>query len=428
MFTRSTTKKHLILTCFILLSGFTFAQTRAIELTIEEKIAGLSKIWSEVSYNFANFDLSKINWDETYKSYISKVLETKTTEEYYNELKKMVAQLKDSHTNVYYPVPNYAKPPLRTKLIENKLIITRVSNDALRKQNIEVGDEIIEINKTNALNYGKTNVMPYQGSSTLQDLNIRTYTYFLFYGNTDEKIELKIRKKNNLVFTTSISRQIKSDYEYKTYELRITKDKIAYLKINDFENNNYKDIFDSLYVKLRPSKALIIDVRENDGGNSEQGFYVLSHLIEKNTLSAKSRTRQSVSLRKARGLADTWLEIAPDTICPIRNKEKYLKSVIVLTGAQTLSAGEDFLVAFDNSKRGIKIGQTTGGSTGQPLFFNLPGGGSFRVCTKRDAYPDGKEFVGIGIFPEIRIQETVKSIQTKHDLVLEKAIEILKKK
>lgn len=411
-----------------MISSFASGQTFQTEISTEEKIFGLSKIWSEVNYNFANFDLSKIDWNETYKRYISKVLETKTTEEYYNELKKMVALLKDGHTNVYYPVQNYAKPPLRTKLIENKIIITRVSNDTLRKQNIEVGDEIIEINKTNALDYGRTNVMPYQSSSTIQDLNLRTYTYALFYGNADEKIELKIRKKNNLVFTTSISRKLISDREYKTYELRITKDNIAYLKINDYENNNYKEIFDSLYVKLLPSKALIIDIRENDGGNSGQGYYVLSHLIEKNTLSAKSKTRQNISLFKARGQTDTWLEIAPDTIRPISNKEKYLKPVIVLTGAQTFSAGEDFLVAFDNSKRGIKIGQATAGSTGQPLFFDLPNGGRFRVCTKRDSYPNGKEFVGIGIIPEIVIQETVKSIQDNQDIVLEKAIEIINKK
>lgn len=98
---RPITKKYLILICLMLLTSFTVAQTRVTELTKEEKIVGLSKIWSEVSYNFANFDLSKIDWDEAYKSYISKVLKTKTTEEYYNELKKMVALLKDSHTNVY---------------------------------------------------------------------------------------------------------------------------------------------------------------------------------------------------------------------------------------------------------------------------------------------------------------------------------------
>lgn len=412
----------------ILISHVAFGQNPYKEITTEEKIFGLSKIWSEVNSNFANFDISKIDWDETYKSYIPKVLATKTTEEYYRELQKMVALLRDGHTNVYYPFANYSKPPLRTKLIENKVIVTRVSNDTLRNQNIEIGDEIIDINNTNAIDYGKINVMPYQSSSTIQDLTLRTYTYALLYGNADENIELKIKKKDNSIFTASISRKLISDKKYQTFELQITNDNIAYLKINDFENHNYKRLFDSLYVKILPSKALIIDVRENGGGSSGQGFYVLSHLIEKNTLSSKSKTKQNISSFRASGYTDTWLEFAPVNIYPIENKEKYLKPVIILTGVQTFSAGEDFLVAFDNSKRGIKIGQATGGSTGQPLYFDLPRGGRFRICTKRDIYPNGKEFVGIGIIPEIEIQETLKSIHDKKDIVFEKAIELLNKK
>lgn len=414
--------------CLILTSSFAFGQIAQSEISTEEKVYGISKVWSEVNSNFANFDVSKVDWDGTYKNYITRILETKTTEEYYFELIKMVALLKDGHTNVYYPFKNQGRIPLRTKLIENKVIITSIFNDSLRNLNIEVGDQIIEINKINAVDYGRTNIMPFQSSSTIQDLNIRTYTYALFYGNADEKVELKIKKKNNLVFTTTLSRGLTYNRKYITYDLQITKDNIAYLKVNDFENSHYKEIFDSLYVQIQPTKALIIDMRENGGGNGDQGFYILSHLIAKSTLAAKSKTKQNIASFKAWGNTDMWLETDPYSIEPIYGKERYMKPVIVLTGAQTFSAGEDFLVAFDNSNRGIKIGQTTGGSTGQPLFFDLPRGGKFRVCTKRDIYPSGKEFVGIGIIPEIEVKETVKSIQDKQDIVLEKAIEVINKK
>lgn len=53
----------------------------------------------------------------------------------------------------------------------------------------------------------------------------------------------------------------------------------------------------------------------------------------------------------------------------------YTKPVVLLTSAGTYSAAEDFAVAFDAAKRGTIIGETTGGSTGQPLMFKLPGGG-----------------------------------------------------
>jgi hypothetical protein len=61
--------------------------------------------------------------------------------------------------------------------------------------------------------------------------------------------------------------------------------------------------------------------------------------------------------------------------------------VLVLTSARTYSAAEDFVVAFDAMQRGRIVGEATGGSTGQPLLFDLPGGGKARICTKRDSYP-----------------------------------------
>ena len=62
-------------------------------------------------------------------------------------------------------------------------------------------------------------------------------------------------------------------------------------------------------------------------------------------------------------------------------KRLYKNPVALLSSAATFSAAEDFLVAFRVMSRGIIVGERSGGSTGQPLFFALPGGGSARVCT-----------------------------------------------
>jgi C-terminal processing protease CtpA/Prc len=84
---------------------------------------------------------------------------------------------------------------------------------------------------------------------------------------------------------------------------------------------------------------------------------------------------------------------------------------MLLVGPRTFSAAEDFAVAFDYMKRGKIIGQPTGGSTGQPVSFDLPGGGTARVCGKRDSYPNGKEFVGVGIIPDIVIMPTINDLK-----------------
>lgn len=198
-------------TIFILLFtlNISFAQSTKSEITDDKKIFGLSKLWSDVKYNFVNFDLVDIDWDKTYQEYIPKVLATKSTYDYYQELIKVMASLKDGHSNVYYTSPDYGRPPLRTKLIENKVLVTNVYNDTLVSKNIAIGDEILEINNLNAIEYGKKFVMPYQSASTVQDLDNRTFHYAFFYGKINEPIVLKIKKKDNSVFTTTISRKLK---------------------------------------------------------------------------------------------------------------------------------------------------------------------------------------------------------------------------
>ena len=100
----------------------------------------------------------------------------------------------------------------------------------------------------------------------------------------------------------------------------------------------------------------------------------------------------------------------------------------LLIGHNISSVVEDFLISADNQKHFTKIGENSFGSTGQPFLFEMPGGGNARVCTKKDTYPDGREFVGVGIKPDIEVIPTLNDYTNKKDVVLEKALDYLNKK
>jgi C-terminal processing protease CtpA/Prc len=103
--------------------------------------------------------------------------------------------------------------------------------------------------------------------------------------------------------------------------------------------------------------------------------------------------------------------------------------LIILMGNNTASAAEDFLVMLDQiPNRAITIGQKSYGSTGQPLILELPGGGKARICTKRDTYPDGREFVGYGIKPNIEVEKNIEDLINGKDTELELALKEFKKK
>ena len=115
--------------------------------------------------------------------------------------------------------------------------------------------------------------------------------------------------------------------------------------------------------------------------------------------------------------------LKPETTDP------FLGPVVVLIGPETNSAAEDFVVPLHAAGRATIVGQKSRGSTGQPLTFRfLDGKISGRVCTKRDQYPDGREFVGVGIIPDVEVCPTPADIADERDVVLEKGIDVLKSK
>ncbi|RZK47263.1 MAG: peptidase S41, partial [Pedobacter sp.] len=86
----------------ILFPVFVFAQSNKISKA--DKLFGLSKFWQEVNYNFVYLDkVDRPKFDSTYKSLLTTIGDTKNDFEYYRELQKFCATLKDGHTNVFMP-------------------------------------------------------------------------------------------------------------------------------------------------------------------------------------------------------------------------------------------------------------------------------------------------------------------------------------
>ena len=77
------------------------------------------------------------------------------------------------------------------------------------------------------------------------------------------------------------------------------------------------------------------------------------------------------------------------------------------------------------------MGEPTCGSSGQPLQVPLSCGARMRICAKRDTYPDGREFVGGGVIPDLKVEPTQADIAAgryanRTDPVFDKGVEVLK--
>lgn len=407
------------------------------ELTHTEKVAGLSKLWSEAKYNFVNFELvPTLDWDGVYLEYLGRMEETKSTADYYRLLMEMVARLQDGHSNVYPPKELfndfYARPAFRTRLIEDKVLVTEVFDEQLKKQGIREGIELIRVNQLPVKTYAEEHIRPYQSASTPQDLDVRTFEYFLLGGAAGETLELDFADQKGKPFTVSTNRlSVEEQQQLKdpspAFSLKWLKGNIALVELNTFGSNEAADEFLKAFEEIAKAEAIIFDVRNNGGGNSGVGYKVLSCLTKDPIPTSSWYTRDYRPSFRAWGNAEGRYGRDNNSV-PAEGNLFYDKPVVVLTSPRTYSAAEDFAVAFDAMERGLIIGEATGGSTGQPLFFSLPGGGNARICTKRDTYPDGKEFVGVGVQPDIMIVPRVEDFRKGKDIVLEAALMEIKKK
>jgi carboxyl-terminal processing protease len=77
---------------------------------------------------------------------------------------------------------------------------------------------------------------------------------------------------------------------------------------------------------------------------------------------------------------------------------------------------------FKDGDRGLVLGEPSYGPTGQPYLLRFPEFGmSFRVSTKREYFPDGRQFEGVGLQPDKYIPATREELRSGTDTPLELA-------
>ena len=397
-------------------------------LSDAEKVAGLSRFWSEVKYNFAFPEkLVALNWDQLYLDWIPRILATTSTEAYYRELMLFCARLTDGHTNVYAPpqADINAKPPLRTGLIDGRVMILDVRSAALEAKGIHNGMEIVEVDGEKAIAYAQRAVEPFVSASTPQDREVRTYEYGFLRGASAQPVRLTLRDPAGKQTIVELTRSGYTDVHVApALEWRMLDGNIAYVALNSFESSQTVDSWRKALPEISRASAVILDLRVNGGGSTDVGFQILRDLAAAPFSGSRARLRKYNPTDRAHGFVMEFVDQEPDQVQPSKNT--YTKPVVVLAGPATYSAAEDFLVAWKTSGRGKLIGERSGGSTGQPLSFSLPGGGRARVCTKKDSFPDGTEWVGYGIEPDIIAKPTVADIQTGRDAALVRALAYLR--
>jgi carboxyl-terminal processing protease len=428
-------------------------------LTLEEKIFGLSLIWKEAEYNFPFWKrLGTLDWDSEYRNTLPKVMAAESLREYYLELSRFISLLQDGHTGVWFPPEVYAeagKMPVSIGLISGKWCA--VNSDI--SLGMPLYDEILFINDLPISQYINQTIYPYcwhekEDSASWQINNllplieykkeISLITMSGSYNIRAVNDQITWHKKEAMKANEKLTELFSS----KTHFISLTDDNIAVISIPTFMENAFGQEFYENMTNLRDCRGYIIDVRNNGGGNSDNADYVVQAFVDGEFICSTDRKMLHIGSYKAWGKYQNLEEIDQSNpwnkklydIC----KRQYFENstdkkkiecpftltapLVVLENEGTASSAEDMLVAFDVTGRATIMGTPSYGSTGMPLIFDLPGGGGGRICTRWCTYPDGKDFINVGVVPQVNLEPSLDDLRNRYDRVLDKGIAILRDK
>jgi hypothetical protein len=193
-------------------------------------------------------------------------------------------------------------------------------------------------------------------------------------------------------------------------------DGIGYLAIGTWERAKLEDgklVFDA-FDAVADTRALVIDVRANGGGDERIAQELAGCFIAERALYAKHVYRDPKSAGGFTPPRERWLE-------PNADRPRYLGRIAVLSGPAVMSSCEGFLKMMKQVPGAVIVGATSQGSSGNPKPHDLRNGVTVFLPSWKDMMPDGREIEGVGIQPDLEVKASAAEFQSA-DPVLEAAL------
>lgn len=210
------------------------------------------------------------------------------------------------------------------------------------------------------------------------------------------------------------------DYAYTNgLKYRILDDNIGYLRCETFEydfgDGNLHEIMRSLAL----CDGLIVDVRNNGGGQVTAAQSLAALFLNEKTLCGYMSHKTGTGHNDFSSPEPVYIEPATGL--------RWQKPVCILTNRSTYSAANCFVMYLKGLDAVTVVGDTTGGGSGMPLNSELPNGWSLRfsACPMYDR--DG-QLTEQGIAPDIHVDITSTDYARSVDTIIETARTLLRAK
>lgn len=371
---------------------------------LAEDLKHLVKTLENVHPDIYAYSKEKINISELE----SKLKDGMTAREFVLTVSPYVIKLNDGHTKITIPANGGRESvfPLKVKFIDNKIFA--IQN--IDKTEFPIGVEIISINGISSKDILQKFTEYINGEEISYRLGLAEL-YFSYYAWTvldfKNEFEIVFIDQNGSEKTENIEgipmNIVANAYPSYGNNFKLLDNSIAYLKIGSFNNSTkaFTKYLQGIFKEISEKGAsnLIIDIRNNDGGNVQLANILFSYIYEKPFVPfSKYEVKASKEYKNYLNENSVWYYnfLAPSYMKYVRQvrkadensiisfEEKETKptkkyhfsgKVYLLTNANTYSTANTFATMFYDYQVGEIWGKPTGGlaTTFSDRFdFSLP--------------------------------------------------------
>lgn len=175
------------------------------------------------------------------------------------------------------------------------------------------------------------------------------------------------------------------------------------------------------YLAVRHVKSIVIDLRNNEGGNDYYSFYIARFFISKPTL----------GYQYARRYRHQWTNKTRVILKPIQDSEwaNALKNVhlYVLTSPLTYSSGENLSAILKSLPQSTLVGYPTFGIFSEQATRQMPNGWIFKIPLGHYEFANNADYIRTGVTPTVPVAceqnfLSQKNLNQHRDVVLDKVL------
>ena len=218
---------------------------------------------------------------------------------------------------------------------------------------------------------------------------------------------------------TLYRRYLGTDYKIASgLSYRILDDNIAYVRYESFMDGIGEGNLDKMFINLMFCQGLILDIRDNGGGNLLYAERLAARFFNERTMVGYMQHKTGAGHSDFSSLEEQWLDPSSNI--------RWHKPVCLLTNRGVYSAANEFVKYMKQCPTATIVGDHTGGGAGLPFSSSLPNGWSvrFSACPMYDVEKQDTEF---GISPDVRVDLLQSDLLSGEDTIIEAARAILSK-